>query len=690
MIAKTAFRQNWWEYPIQYVKGVGPKRSSFLSRLGIKTVGHLLYHFPRRYEDRSRVVPISGIRVGEIQTVKGEIIASGTKKTYRGYTILNVVIDDGTGRICATWFNQPYLEKQFSAGSSVYLSGRVNFYGEIQIVNPAFEIITEKHDPLQSGCIVPIYPLTENINQRQMRMIYKNTHNMPGSNITEFLPFSIRERHKLTNLPQALRKIHFPETEEDWKDARRRLIFDEFFLMQIALARRKSTRLRKNGISHVSEGHLFKKFKNNLPFPLTGAQDRVIGEITRDMGKRHPMNRLVQGEVGSGKTIAAIGAILKAAENGYQSALMAPTEILAEQHFLTLQKLLIPVGIRISILTSSLSREIKEETVREIRTCQCDVVVGTHALIEESVKFNNLGIVIVDEQHKFGVRQRETLMKKGFESCDLLMMTATPIPRSLAMTVYGDLDISTIDELPPGRGGISTYLISDEERQHLYDFIRHEIKSGRQAYIVYPLVKESETSTLKSAVEMAERFNREIFPEVNICLLHGKMHGKEKEKIMRSFKKNEIGILVCTTVVEVGIDVPNASVMVIENAEQFGLAQLHQMRGRVGRGSSRSYCILVGNAKTEEAKKRLKILAETTDGFQIAEEDLELRGPGEFMGTLQHGMPELMLGSFSSDMKLLEIARKEAFSLVLKDPELGQSKHGNLKIFVREKFYAKP
>ncbi len=680
-------KQNWWECPAQYLKGVGPKRSELLARLGIKTAGDILYHFPRRYEDRRRITPIRDVQLGQMQTIMGKVAAKGITKTHRGFTILRVAIDDGTGVIYAAWFNQPYLGEQFSTGSSVYVSGRIDFHKEMQIVNPAYEVVREDtEERLESGCIVPIYPLTRDLNQRQMRRILRNAVDKFSSSFTEFLPFSIRDRHNLENLPRALRRIHFPKTKSDWETARRRLIFDEFFLMQFALARRKTKRAQTDGIRHKSPGHLFEKLKDSLPFPLTEAQLHVTGEIRKDMGRSQPMNRLLQGEVGSGKTVVAIAAILTAAESGCQSALMAPTEILAEQHYLTIQKFLFSVGLKINILTGSLSHEMKEETIGEIETGQCDLVVGTHALLEEKVKFRNLGLVVVDEQHKFGVRQREALKQKGAKSCDLLMMTATPIPRSLAMTAYGDLDISTIDELPPGRREISTYLISEKERTRLYDFVREEIQHGRQAYIVYPLIEESDTSCLKAATEMAEHLHREVFPELGVGLLHGRMNGKEKQKIMQDFEKGELSILICTTVIEVGIDVPNASVMIIENAERFGLAQLHQMRGRVGRGDYPSYCILIGNPATGEAKTRLEVLAGTTDGFQIAEQDLELRGPGEFLGTKQHGIPELRLGSISSDLKLLETARREAFSLLENDPDLDKPGHRKLKVFLKERF----
>jgi len=618
--------------------------------------------------------------------VLGKVLARGVKKTWKGMNILRVAIDDGTGIIYATWFNQPYLEKQFPVGSKVILSGRVDVHEDIQIANPAYEILGDNQEMLEAGCIVPIYPLTKDINQRQMRKICKSGIEKFSADISEFLPYSIRKRYELMNLPLALRKIHFPETESDWDDARRRLIFDEFFLLELALARRKHGRLEEEGIRHVSGGRLFEKFKEMLPFPLTRAQLRVIEEIRRDMAKPRPMTRLLQGEVGSGKTIVAIGASLTAVEGGYQSVLMVPTEVLAEQHFITLQTFLLPLGLRVNLLMRSISQKMREETMKEIEDGESHITIGTHALLEEKVRFPRLGLVVVDEQHKFGVRQRETLKKKGFKSCDLLMMSATPIPRSLAMTVYGDLDISTIDELPPGRQEINTYLVSEEERSAVYDFIREEVKLGRQAYIVYALIEESATPHLKAATKMAEHLSKDIFPEFRVGLLHGQMRGKGKEEVMGNFKKREIDVLVSTTVIEVGVDIPNASIMVVENAERFGLAQLHQMRGRVGRGDYQSYCILIGKPGSEEARRRLEVLTQTTDGFQIAEEDLQLRGPGEFLGTRQHGMPELRIANISSDMKLLEVARKEAFSILSDDPGLDEPRHRNLRILLQTKY----
>jgi len=678
-------KQNWLECPVQYVKGVGPKRALPLATLGIRTVWDLLYHFPRRYEDRSKIISIKDVRVGEVQVVSGSVLARGGKETWKGVNVLRVAIDDGTGIIYATWFNQPYLERQFSVGSKVVLSGKVAVHEELQILNPAFEVLGDEQEVLEAGCIVPIYPLAKGINQRQLRRIYKSTFDKFASRITDFLPYSIRGRHDLMNLPQALRKIHFPESESDWNDARKRLIFDEFFLLQLGLAGRRQERLKRGGISHTSGGRLFERFKKILPFQLTGAQMRTIDEIKKDMSAPRPMNRLLQGEVGSGKTVIAISACLTAVESGHQCVLMVPTEILAEQHFLIFQNSLLSMGLKINLLVGSLSGKMKKETISEIENGQADITIGTHALLEERVEFPNLGLVIVDEQHRFGVGQREILKKKGLGISDFLTMSATPIPRSLAMTVYGDLDISTVDELPSGRKKVNTYIVTENRRAAVYDFIRGEVKLGRQGYIVYPLVEKSAVLHLKSATEMEKHLRRDIFPDIRIGLLHGKLKEKDKEEVMQNFKRREIDILVCTTVIEVGIDVPNASVMVIENPERFGLAQLHQLRGRVGRGDYESYCILIGEPNSEIAKKRLDVLTETTDGFQIAEEDLELRGPGEFLGRRQHGMPELKLANISSDMKLLEAAREEAFSVLSHDSGLREVRYKNLQMLLKKK-----
>lgn len=681
---------NWTRKSVQYMKGVGPKRAKVLSRLGVETIGDLIYYFPRRYEDRSNLKPINQIQIGQTETIKGKVLASGVERPRRRLEILKVAIGDGTGIVYAVWFNQSYLQKSFPVGATVILSGKVDRFREIQIINPAYEILTgDEEDLIHTGRLVPIYSLTEKLTQRSLRSLIKDALDKYAAQLPDILPERIRERHSLINLPRAISHIHFPESGEDKETARCRLVFDEFFFLQLGLALSKEREVRGKGIRHRVPGKLFERLKEMLPFKLTAAQEKVIEEVRTDMEKETPMNRLLQGDVGSGKTIVAAFALLTAVEGGFQATLMVPTEILAEQHFLNLQRWFLPLGVKVTLLIGSVSPRMRKESLKEIESGESDIIVGTHALIQEKIKFSWLSLVIIDEQHRFGVRQRAALKGKGIETPDVLIMTATPIPRTLALTVYGDLDISTIEELPPGRRPVATYWVREKDRPGVYKFLEEEIKKGRQAYIVYPLIEESEKLEVKAATEMAEHFQRDIFPYLKVGLLHGKMKGEEKEKVMQSFKGGKIDILVSTTVIEVGIDIPNVSLMVIEAAERFGLAQLHQMRGRVGRGDYQSYCLMMGSPASEEGRKRLRVMTETSDGFQIAEEDLELRGPGEFFGTRQSGMPELRLGNIISDMKLMELARQEAFSLVKEDSHLQSSEHYLIRECLRERFRGK-
>jgi ATP-dependent DNA helicase RecG len=612
------------------------------------------------------------------------------KKIRPRLELLKVAVGDGTGIIYAVWFNQSYLRKSFPAGTVVILSGKVDRFREIQLLNPTYEILTgDEDDLIHTGRLVPIYSLTEQLTQRSLRSLIKEALDKYAARLPEILPETIRKTHSLIDLSRALIHIHFPDGEEDNTVAHRRLIFDEFFFLQLGLALRKEKKIQGKGIQHRVPGKLFEGLKEVLPFELTAAQERVIEQVRVDMEREVPMNRLLQGDVGSGKTIVATFALLTAVEGGFQAALMVPTEILAEQHFLNLQRWLLPRGIKVTLLIGSISSRMRKEALGDIASGESNIIVGTHALIQEEIKFSRLSLIVIDEQHRFGVRQRAALKGKGLETPDVLIMTATPIPRTLALTVYGDLDVSTIDELPPGRKPVVTYWVREKNRPGVYKFVEEEIKKGRQAYIVYPLIEKSEKLDVKAATEMAEHFQRNIFPHLRVGLLHGRMKGEVKEKIMKSFKQGKINILVSTTVIEVGIDIPNASLMVIEEAERFGLAQLHQMRGRVGRGDYQSYCLLMGSPASQEGRKRLQVMTETGDGFQIAEEDLELRGPGEFFGTRQSGMPELRLGNIVSDMKLMELARQEAFSLVNEDPHLQDPEHHLVRECLRERFKGK-
>ncbi len=646
----------------QYIKGVGPRRIKALNKLGIQTIKDLLFHFPRRFEDRSHFTPINKVKLGEVETVRGKVLTLGLRRLRGRKTIFQIAIGDESGIIYGTWFNQPYLKKYFKVEDEVILHGKVDRYTVLQINSPEFEILRpDDDDTIHTGRVVPIYPATADAGTRYLRRVIKRCLDEDLEYIEDFLPKDILERNSLLPLKQAVQNYHFPESLETIAPAKRRLVFDEFFMLQLALAfRRSRIKTNRNGIAFKAEGRLKDKFKKLLPFELTASQKKVIEEIETDMGRKSPMNRLLQGDVGSGKTIVSIWAAVVCLQNGYQAALMAPTEILARQHYLTLCRFLGALGINIVLVSSSLKKKEKTAVLTAIKEHEAQVIVGTHALIQKEVKFKKLGLVIVDEQHKFGVMQRASLEKKG-KAPDVLVMSATPIPRTLAITLYGDLDVSTIRELPPGRTPVKTYWISEKKRADLYKFLREKIAKKNQVYVVYPLVEESKLSDLKAATKMYEHFKKDIFPDLRVGLLHGRMKDAEKREVMSDFKSGALDILVATTVIEVGVDVPNASVMLIEHSERFGLSQLHQLRGRVGRGQKQAYCILLSTAESEEARKRLSAMIKTTDGFKIAEVDLLIRGPGEFFGTRQHGMPELKIADLVADRDLLVLARKEAF-----------------------------
>ena len=668
------------------MKGVGPKRVVLFERLSIQTVKDLLYYIPRRYEDRRNFSPIAKLRIGEQHTVMGKVLTSGVQKLKKNLNILKVAIDDGTGIIYAVWFNQPFLEEQFKIGAKIVVSGKVQLYGrELQISSQSYEILrskdkeSETEELIHTGRIVPFYPLTQNISQRRIRRMIKNALDNCLDQINDMLPQDVKARHKLIDTRRSLLNIHFPKTWEDKDLAYRRIVFDEFLLLQLGiLLKRASISEPQLGIKHQNKGRLLEQFLKTLPFKLTDAQHRVIDEINRDMTSEKQMNRLIQGEVGSGKTIVAIAALLISIENGYQGAIMVPTEILAEQHYIYMAEALAPIGIKIDLLIGSTTQKSRAEITENIRNGITDIIIGTHTLVQENIKFKRLGLVVIDEQHRFGVLQRNMLRKKGLNP-DVLVMTATPIPRTLALTVYGDLDISTIRELPPGRGTVSTYWVSKSQLQGVYGFIEEEIKKGRQVYVVSPLIEESHTIEAVAATQLFEHFKKEVFSNLRIGLLHGQMKNEDKEKVMQEFRENKINILVSTTVIEVGIDIPNVTIMLIENAERFGLSQLHQLRGRIGRGKDQSYCILHGMPRTPEAQKRMTVMTQTQDGFRIAQEDLELRGPGEFFGTKQHGLPELKIGNIILDIDIMEIARGEAINIIKSDSELSAKENYLIK-----------
>jgi ATP-dependent DNA helicase RecG len=696
--------------PVQYLKGIGPKRARSLAKIGVRTVEDLLYYFPRRYEDRAQFVPIAKVEEGKIYTIQARVLSRHQRRSFRRrvFSILEVAVGDASGKIFCVWFNQPYLKAYFEVGCSLILYGKVeNYSGRLQMNAPEFEIIGEEEDKsLSVGRIVPVYSLPEGMTQRYFRQMIKNVLDKILPALNDFLPYDIRSRNNLLNLAKSLLAIHFPETPQSQQEAYLRLSFEEFFLFQLPLAIRKLRKKEKQGISHKVDGQLVRNFIARLPFKLTASQEQVIKEISQDMAAPSLMQRLLQGDVGSGKTVVACVAGLMAIQGGYQAAFMVPTEILARQHFQNIKYQISTLrlhsglmvseaepskiknrdkGIRIELLTSSLNNKEKDKIYKEIEEGKIDFVIGTHALLEGRVKFKNLGLVVIDEQHKFGVGQRALLPQKG-GSPDVLIMTATPIPRTLAITLYADLDISVIRELPPGRKPIETILVDENKREGAYSLAKEQLRQGNQAYIIYPVIEESYALDIAGAKRMYSELKAGEFREFRLGLIHGRLKQKEQEEVMLQFKNRELDILVSTTVLEVGIDIPSATCMVVEHAERFGLAQLHQLRGRVGRGQEKSFCILVSGAETEEARQRLSAMAKYSDGFRIAEEDLKIRGPGEFFGQRQHGLSELRIANPLRQMRLLKLAREEAVRLLDEDPHLEMRPHTELKEKLLQRF----
>jgi len=668
--------------PLQYLKGVGPQRAKLLSRLGLETIEDGLFFVPSRHEDRSHLTPFGALGEGKAQSCSGTIVGISPPPRGNPRAPFAVTLRDGTGYLTAVWFNQPYLEKVLKRGQTLVLHGRVARFrnGPLQMQHPDFEIVEEGEDEaLHTGRLVPIYGLTEGLTQRPLRRLIWRLVEEHAAGVPEILPDAVRRRRALISLPVAVRAIHFPGSEAELSAARRRLVFDDFLLLQLGLAIRRQREGRARGLSLDPAGELVGRLRRSLPFALTDAQERVWEEIRRDLAGPYAMNRLLQGDVGSGKTIVAAMAILTAVDAGYQAALMAPTEILAEQHLMTLEQWLPPLGVPVALLTSAIKGRERDARLAGVASGAISCLVGTHALVQEGVEFRRLGLAVVDEQHRFGVVQRAVLRRKG-DNPHVLVMTATPIPRTLALTLYGDLDVSVIDELPPGRQPIATAARTEAKRAQIYAFLRRQIAEGRQAYVVCPLVEESEATDLKAATEMAERLQREVFADLRVGLLHGRMPLGGKEAVMGAFKAGEIHVLVSTTVIEVGIDVANASVMLVEHAERFGLSQLHQLRGRVGRGPWKSYCILLrSGTSSAEARRRIDAMTHTQDGFRIAEVDLELRGPGDFFGTRQSGLPQFRVADLLRDGRALEEARQEAFDLVAADPDLALPDHRGLR-----------
>ena len=667
--------------PIQYVKGVGPRLAKLFEKKGILTVEDALYFLPRCYEDRSNLKKISELKAGRKETGFGEVLLSGVA-LYQGRKkrVFETVVGDGSGTITLKWFhgNERYLRERFKKGRQLIFSGEVRWFNyQREIHHPDVEIVDGdiEKDYLNFKRIVPIYSETEGLYQRTLRRLMKAILDGYADELSSPIPPEIVERQDLIDFSEAFRRVHFPHEGEPVEalnlqrsDAHRRIIFDEFFFLELGMALKKRGVALETGISFKTDGVLVQNLLNLLSFKLTSAQERALAEIKEDLERPHPMNRLIQGDVGSGKTVVALLTCLDVVESGYQAAIMAPTEVLAEQHFLNLRRWVEPLGVKVALLTSSVKGSEREELYRSIGNGDIHLVIGTHAVIQEAVEFRRLGLAIIDEQHKFGVVQRGLLKKKGGNP-DVLVMTATPIPRTLAMTVYGDLDVSLIDEMPPGRVPVETKVFPEPARAKVYRIVEEEVKKGRQAFIVYPLVEESEKLDLRDATRMAEHLQKEVFPEFRIGLLHGRMKSDEKEAIMMEVKEGRIQILVATTVIEVGIDIPNASVMVVEHAERFGLSQLHQLRGRIGRGRYPSKCILLAQYRSsEEARVRLRAMEKTTDGFKIAEEDLTLRGPGEFFGIRQSGLPDFRVAHIIRDTPVLIEARKEAFRLIQEEP----------------------
>lgn len=669
---------------IKYVKGIGPKRANKLSKLGIFTVSDLLFYFPRQYEDRNNLRKIFELKDEEKVTIRAIVSNIETSNVRKGLVITKVGVRDETGFARLVFFNQEYISSTLKKGDTVFVFGKVKktSYG---IEMSSCEVEQMSNNPKNTCGIMPIYPLTYGLTNKELINIVKTVFSNEQIYIKEYLPNKIIQKYKLCSIDFAVKNIHSPTNKESLKVALYRLVFEEFLMLQLGLFLFKNGVTEKSGVKFEKEQNLI-KILNSLPFKLTNAQNRALNEIIDDMNCGKVMNRLVQGDVGSGKTVVALLALANCVLNGYQGALMAPTEILAEQHFISLNETLSPFGINVGLLVGSLTKKQKENVLQKVKDNEIDILIGTHALIEDKVEFNNLGIVITDEQHRFGVRQRNKLSEKGYNP-DILVMTATPIPRTLALILYGDLDISIIDELPPGRQPIETLAVYKDKREKAYNsLVRSEVQKGRQVYIVCPLVEESEAIEAKAAVDLVEELKSEFFSDLRLGLLHGKMKPSEKDETMKKFKNKELDILVSTTVIEVGVNVPNATLMIIENAERFGLAQLHQLRGRVGRGSHKSYCILIYSSKSEVCSQRMSIMEETTDGFKISEKDLEIRGPGEFFGTRQHGLPELKVANIFKHMKILKIAQQEARYIISEDPKLNNYENEKIKKEILKKF----
>ncbi|MEQ1933038.1 MAG: ATP-dependent DNA helicase RecG [Fimbriimonadaceae bacterium] len=673
--------------PVQFLKGIGPELAKTLAKLNLNTVNDLLHHFPRRFEDRTHLPELRTVRAGQFATIKGRLSRLDARQIGRGRVIIRALLTDGKSGIYLVWFNQPWVKRRLER-----YRGEVIAYGMVkegqnalEMHSPEYELLDEDDSGEDFARITPIYPLTEGVLQWLVRKAVNSALLHFLEAVEDPLPEKILHHYELKTLKWSLAQIHQPNSEAHRLEARRRLVFDEFLAIQLAMQMRRAQQQLEPGNAFQIPTDMSARIEQLLPFKLTGAQDRVVQEILADMSEPAPMNRLLQGDVGSGKTAVAACALMACVADGFQGALMAPTEILAEQHYQNLRALFSKSGLEVAMLVGKHTAKQKEKIYADVASGKSQIVIGTHALIQEGVTFAKLGLIIVDEQHRFGVMQRAALRDKGFGNPDLLVMTATPIPRTLTMAVYGDLELSVIDELPPGRQAIKTHWRTQGDRQKVYDGVRKLVAEGRQVYFVCPMVSESEKMLAQAAEELHRRLSTMIFTELRVGLLHGQMKSKDKEAAMEAFRRHDLDILVSTTVIEVGVDVPNASVMVIEDANRFGLSQLHQLRGRVGRGEQQSFSILIADPTNEEAIARMEIMVKTTDGFEIAEEDLRLRGPGELAGTRQHGNLDFKLADLVQDGKMLEVARQAAIKLIKYDPDLSRPEHRLLAAVVRER-----